>query len=359
MQRKTKVISFLLALLILFAGGTTAPAASEQTVNAAIGDTAAYVYQAVPNPQVSSVGGEWAVLGLARSGYPVPEKYYRDYCAVVERYVKEHQGVLHDRKYTEYSRVILGLTAAGYDPTNVAGYDLTVPLGDFEKTIRQGINGPIFALLALDSGNYAVPGNPGAAVQATRDMYVAEILRRQLPDGGFSLLGGSEGAAVADQKADPDITAMALQALAKYQDRADVKRVTEEALTCLSTLQNDRGGYASWGADNSESVSQVIVALTELGIPLDDARFVKNGNTLVDNLLSFYIKGQGFSHTAGGGSNQMAAEQAFYALVAARRAQEGKSSLYRMIDPAEAEAPAAGKDAGKGLPGMEPPAAQP
>ncbi len=359
MQRRTKVISFLLALLILFAGGTTALAASEQAVNAAVKDTAAYVYKTVPNPQVSSVGGEWTVLGLARSGYPAPEKYYRDYRTAVERYVKEHQGILHDKKYTEYSRVILGLTAAGCDPTNTAGYDLTVALGDFEKTIWQGINGPVFALLALDSGNYAVPVNSGAAVQATRDMYINEILRRQLPDGGFSLLGGTAGPAAAGQRADPDTTAMALQALAKYQDRADVKKVIGEALVCLSALQNNRGGYTSWGAENSESVSQVIVALTELGIPLDDARFVKNGKSLVDNLLSFYTRGQGFSHTAGGGSNLMATEQALYALAAVQRAQEDKSSLYRMTGTAKTGAPAAEGDTGKGLSGMELPPATP
>jgi uncharacterized protein YfaS (alpha-2-macroglobulin family) len=77
-------------------------------------------------------------------------------------------------------------------------------------------------------------------------MYVDEILKRQLLDGGFSLFGGSEDATDADYQADPDITAMALQALAKYQDRADVKKVTEEALACLSKLQNSQGGYASW-----------------------------------------------------------------------------------------------------------------
>ena len=69
------------------------------------------------------------------------------------------------------------------------------------------------------------------------------------------------------------ITAMALQALAKYQDRDDVAEVIEEALNCLSEIQGPEGGYSSWGSTNSESVCQVIVALTELGIPLDDSRF--------------------------------------------------------------------------------------
>lgn len=351
MKIRIKSVAFLLALMLLFTGQMTTLASADQ-ISAAIEDTAAYIHQTVRSPQVDSVGGEWAVLGLARSGYDVPDSYYEGYYRTVEAYVKETDGVLHDKKYTEYSRVILGLTAAGYDPTDVAGYDLTMALGDFEKTIWQGINGPIFALIALDSGNYVIPNNPAAAVQATRAMYVDEILSRQLPDGGFSLLGGSKDATDADYQADPDITAMALQALAKYRDRADVKKVTEEALACLSKLQNNQGGYASWNEDNVESVVQVIVALTELGIPLDDARFVKNGKTLSDNLLTFYVKGQGFRHTSGGGgSSQMATEQAFYALVAAQRAQEGKSSLYRMTDAVQAAVPAAEGDSSQGWPG--------
>lgn len=346
-------LSLLVALMILFGGGQAAHAAANQTVKAAIEDTAQYIYNTVKTPQVGSIGGEWAILGLARSEYKVPEKYYRDYYANVEAYVKERKGVLHDKKYTEYSRLTVALTSIGKDPRDVAGYNLLTPLGDFDKTIWQGINGPVWALIALDSGSYPMPQNPVAATQATRAMYVDEILSRQLSDGGFSLFGGIAGASAADEKSDPDITGMALQALAKYQDRDDVKKVTGEALECLSRLQNANGGFASWGAGNSESCVQVIVALTELGVPLDDPRFVKNGNTLLDNLLTFYLPGEGFLHTADrSGSNQMATEQGFYGLVAAQRAQEGKSSLYRMADDANAAAPAVETDTGEaGLPG--------
>ena len=45
-------------------------------------------------------------------------------------------------KHTEYSRVILALTAIGRDPSKVAGYNLLMPLGDIEKTIWQDQNGP-------------------------------------------------------------------------------------------------------------------------------------------------------------------------------------------------------------------------
>ena len=308
-------------------------AVTNSEVAAAVQDTAKYVYTMVQDPQVGSIGGEWAVLGLARSGYEVPDSYYQDYYATVEEYVEACDGVLHDKKYTEYSRVIVALSAIGKDARDVAGYDLTKPLGDYEKTIWQGLNGPIWALIALDSAGYPMPENPEAETQATRQMYIDRILECQLPDGGWSLFGGTEAATSGDGTADPDITGMALQALAKYQDQPAVAQVTQEALACMSEQQSGDGGFSSWGTANVESCVQMIVALCELGIDLDDPRFVKNGNTMLDNLMTFYQQGEGFLHTqSGSGSNQMATEQGFYGLVAVQRAAEGNSSLYRMSD---------------------------
>lgn len=306
---------------------------NDVTLETAIKDTASYMYKTVSNPQVGSIGGEWAILGLARSGYDVPNEYYEKYYATVEEYVKSLKGNLHDKKYTEYSRIIVALSSIGKDARDVGGYNLTTALGDYDKTIWQGLNGPIWALIALDSGNYPIPQNSDAKTQATREMYIQKILDCQLPDGGWSLFGGTSVASSGDSVSDPDITGMALQALAKYQDKPEVEKAIEEALLCMSKKQNNKGGFSSWGTPNSESCVQMIVALCELGIPLDDERFVKDGNSILDNLMSFYLKGKGFLHTANGsGSNQMASEQGFYALIAAQRARLGKNSLYNMSD---------------------------
>lgn len=329
-----KSLALILTLCMLFSLSAGALAAvSEKSLDAAIADTAAFMYKTVIDPQVGSIGGEWAVLGLARSGYNVPEKYYQDYYSTVEKYVKACNGKLHDKKYTEHSRLIVALSSIGKDARNVAGYDLTKALGDYDKTIWQGLNGPIWALIALDSRNYPMPQNPEAKTQATRQMYIDRILKCQLSDGGWSLFGGTSAASSGNGVSDPDITGMALQALAKYQDQPAVAKATQEALACMSKQQKENGGFASWGSGNSESCVQIIVGLCELGISLDDPRFVKNGHTLLDNLMTFYKKGEGFLHVMdGSGSNQMASEQGFYGLIAAQRALQGKNSLYRMSD---------------------------
>lgn len=287
--------------------------------------TAGYLQAQIAEPGTGSVGGDWLIFGLARSGVKVPQKYFDAYYENVEAAVREKNGVLSDRKYTEYSRTVLALTAIGKNPAGVAGFDLLKPLADFEQVTRQGINGTIFALLALDSGNYEIPENPDAAVQATRQMYVDELLARALPDGGWTLTGGEP---------DVDITAMTLQALAKYRDQADVTAAVERGLAVLSSLQEPDGGYVSWGSSNSESVAQVIVALTELGVPLDDERFTKNGITVEDALLRFAQENGAFVHVrdGSGGDDGMATEQAFYALAAIHRAETGETTLYDMTD---------------------------
>ncbi|MBD5153403.1 MAG: hypothetical protein HDT16_13415 [Oscillibacter sp.] len=345
---KQRGAAFLLAVTLLLSMQTPAFAAiSQSELETAVEQSAAYMLNAVKNPQVGSIGGEWAVIGLARSGYDVPQAYYDSYLNTVTKYVQNKRGVLDERKYTEYSRVILALTAIGADPTNVGGYNLIAPLADFEQTIWQGVNGPVWALIALDSGNYVLSGS------TTRQMYVDEILDRQLDNGGWSLTAkGGDG------DADADITAMALQALAKYQDQRKVKNAVEDGVLCLSKMQDREGGYSSWGVGNCESCAQVIVALCELGIDLEDSRFVKNGNTLLDNLLSFRQRDGSFLHTADrSGDTQMASEQGFYAITAALRSIRGEASLYRMTDTIPATLPDSihvNPSSGNGLAGKDP-----
>lgn len=285
--------------------------------------TARYLQAQIPEPTCAAVGGDWLVFGLARSGLKAPQKYFDTYYKNVEDYIVSVDGVLSRKKNTEYSRVILALTAIGKNPADAAGFNLLLPLGDFDETVRQGVNGAIFALLALDSGGYEIPEAPEAETQATRELYVGELLRREIPDGGWALTGGTP---------DADMTAMALQALAKYRDRQDVEDAVQRGLAALSALQEPNGAYLSWDEGNSESVCQVIVALTELGISLDDERFVKNGQTLPQVLERFACEDGSYRHSLNGNSDEMATEQAFYALAAIHRAETGKTTLYDMTD---------------------------
>lgn len=269
-------------------------------------------------PTVNSTGGEWMVIGLARSGRTVPAGYYDN---VVE-YVKAKADAnerLHPTKVTDNARVILALTAIGKDVTNVGGHNLLKGLDSMDYVQAQDINGPIFTLIALDSHNYPTMGD------VTREKLIQVILDAQLNDGGWNLSA---------ENADPDMTAMAIQALAPYyKTNETVKAAVDKALEALSALQRSDGGFDSWDTVNSESCAQVIVALTALGIdPTADSRFVKNGHTVLDALAGFYVTGGGFRHTAGGERNDMATEQGYYALAAYYRFANTQIRLYDMSD---------------------------
>jgi len=344
-----KIISALLTGCMLLYASPAALAAegvqSASSIQNAVTETGAYLLKTVPDPQLGTVGGEWAVIGLARLDYDVPQSWYDTYYQNLVSYVQEQSGILSSRKYTEYSRVILALTAIGKDPRDVGGYDLTEKLGDYENVIRQGINGAVFALLALDSGDYSIPSCEGAAVQTTRELLLDKIISQQLPDGGFSLGG---------ETADPDVTAMALQALVPYKDQDGVKTIVEKAINALSAMQEVDGGYVSFETTSLESAVQVVAALSALGInPATDSRFLKNGCSVLDNLMTYYVSGGGFKHSAqDDGPNAMATEQGFYGLVAYQRFLEGKNSLYDMGDAA---ALALGQTSGEeGLAGKNP-----
>ena len=102
---------------------------------------------AASTPTIGSTGGEWEILGLARSGQAVDSSVYSRYKSGIVNTVKSKKGILHEKKYTEYSRVILALTAIGEDVTDVGGYNLLQPLSDFKQTVWQGVNGAIWALI--------------------------------------------------------------------------------------------------------------------------------------------------------------------------------------------------------------------
>ncbi len=294
----------------------------QETINQA----AEYLLSAVPNPQVGTVGGEWAVIGLARSGVSVPDGYFDVYYDNLVSTLKESDGVLDRAKYTEYSRAVLALAAIGKSPVNVGGYNLLEKLTDFDAVCRQGVNGPIYALLALDAKNYPIPES-SAANPTSREKMISYILEKQLPDGGFDL---------ADTSADPDLTAMAIQALSRYQKDEAVGQAIDRAVECLASLRTESGGYASWGTENVESAGQVLTALCALGIDAQqDDRFCgTDGTSILSYLMQNRTSDGAFLHTVGLGADQMATEQVFYSLVAYDRMKKGKSFLYDMTDVA-------------------------
>lgn len=296
-------------------------------------DTKKYIQNKVPMPVVASDRGEWAVLGLARAGVALSDEYIQAYYGKVVAYVQKNMGAdgvlldpeSHNPTVTDNERIILALTAIGKDPANVGGKNLLAALQDrnimqVTNTSDTDINGLVFGLLALNSGNY------------TQDSYwlVQAILTQQNADGSWS--------SSADTKpvGDVDMTAMALQALAPYYTEGDdttVNAAVDKALQWLSAK------YKGKGYTSAESCAQVVVALSALQLNANsDSSFVKTVDgaptSVLGDLLRYYLgEGQGFKHAASGKTaDQKATEQALYAMAAYERYCQRTNALYDMTD---------------------------
>ena len=321
-------------------GGTTGETTTSVStiVDAMLSSTLAQEKAALTSPDF---GSEWGILGLARSGYlEKGSKYFNDYYTRVAAYASKATknaqelgapaGALHLVKCTENSRLIIALSALGRDARSVGECDLTAPYEKFSWIEGQGLNSVVFALIALDTVGYETKDT------TIRQQCISYILGRQLSDGGWNY---QEDAAASD----PDMTAMSLQALANYRKQEKVQAAVSAAVGRLSAMQNSDGSYTSYEAVNSESISQVIVACAALGIdPHTDSRFVKNGKSAVDALLTFYnTEKRAFHHTMKDKDGNptdvdgMATEQAAYAMTAYQRLMNGKTSLYDMRDVAK------------------------
>lgn len=391
-----------------------------------------YILETVTEPKIGSTFGEWSVMDILRGMYTgydylnyIPDTYLDDYYQRVLKETLECNGIYHSVKYTEYDRIALPLTAMGKGIADVAGYDFqTIYSVKNSQLYRQGINGPIWVLIALNTAGYhfytreelqagldGEDSDMAAGLEAfgitaleeesqtvntkgaispkgvsTEGKQIDYIISREITQsdgtvGGWALSGTSP---------DPDITGMALQALAPYyldEERfesaygpEDTRNYSyeefcirvERAILALSEIQLATGGYGSWGTVNSESIAQVITALTALGIdPLSDSvelpylkttcSFIKEGgdmdgvqtNNMIDAILAFWADGSGSSPESGGfrhvtagydggggsgtGVNAMATDQAVYGLIAYDRFLKGQTSLYDMTDMCNGE----------------------
>lgn len=352
-----------------------------------INSAAKYTLETVPS---ASFGSEWNVMNLLRGLYTradyinyIPENYFENYINSVEKTVQAKEGKMDRSRLTEWSRPILSLTALGYDVTNIAGYNfieahsvsptnaLRYDSENGEIKYTQGINAATWALIAINSGEYELPddnGDPSVNTEGKMLDFIinAEITQDDGTVGGWALFGN---------RPDTDIGGMVLQALAPYYvnkekyEQSGAKtsfgefaRAVERGVYTLSKLQLENGGYSAMGfpgaTANSQSIVQVLVALTALGIdPLAEnielkhisknVNFITDGatvdgvetNNMIDALLTFWANGSGSAPEIGGfknvldyGVNGMATEQSLYGLIAYDRFLKGENSLYDMTD---------------------------
>ena len=327
-----KIVAILLTMLIVLSACSGKPASTGDevfdTANSAV-NAQLKLFEAkgklLSNSDSFPAGTsvcDWTAMAFSIMGV---DEDYDAYLSSLESYVTKRyasEGGLHRSKATEWHRIALTVMALGGNPesfgTDANGNsvnliaDGTYNFGG-EDIGAQGNNAYIYALITLDAGNFTVPNS----ARYSREYLINALLKNQEEDGGFGIMKG---------KSDVDITAMAIQALAPYSGQSEVYTAIDKALSMLSAAQNDDGSFTNWDNVSSESCSQVIIALCSLGLdPKTDERFVKNGNSVFDALMSFRLSDGSFSHNLDSKeSDAIATEQAILALCSMIKARDGK-----------------------------------
>ncbi len=262
-------------------------------------DLQAWVDEVLPG--MIGMGGEWYALALRQRGEQVDLSVYS---TALQRYLRERESVDGAVTRQRYALALLATGGGDYYLSRVAA----------DTVGQMGHMSYVYGLHLVQNG---------LDVHTPAADMLAFILSQQAEDGGWSLQGK-------DAASDVDVTAMTLQALAVYREDADVAAAAERAFAYLSAVQTENGDYYSYGVTCPESGAQVVIALCAWEISVDDGRFVKNGNTLLDGMLQYQLENGCFSHTAGGAENVTATVQSLLAMVAIERTADGRGSLYAL-----------------------------
>lgn len=212
---------------------------------------------------------------------------------------------------SQYAGNIMGLIASRQNPRNYKGIDYVTPLVNSQNQEGKFIIGQwddypttiAFSMIALDMAEESY--NKEKAVEGL-------LAYQDSNDGGF---GGV------------DETAMSIMALGFHRDISGVEMDIERGLQYLKINQKGSGGFESWGEENPYSISAVIQSLIALGEDPLSEDWIKDGNTMLDALLSFKVDDHFENPSEWGTEIDMATEQAFTALADLYR---GKSMFHEL-----------------------------
>ncbi len=258
----------------------------------------------------------WSAMSLNKLGEKVDPSFLKESIEDIKV-----SGV-KDLSNTDMEKLIIGLTASGYTPYNVEGYNLVSEL--FNRDINTFlINDAVFGIFAY---NYA---NIKEDYKVTKDKLMSIILNSKLSyevDGnkmvGWTYYG---------DKIDPDMTGAAINALSEFYDtKPAVKESIDAAVNTMSILQNESGYSVSQYGLASETTAFVILGLTSVGVDPEGEKFTKAKGDLVSALLSFKAREGGFKHLIQDSqSNYTSTEQGLRALIALKEYKDtGKYDFY-------------------------------
>ena len=310
-----KPIAFLCSLVV-FAGTAVAnigsvPVLAQYTqsdLESAILSAASWTRN--NNDPIANIGtdaSDIAVTAFDRAGIDYDYGAYLDGLdAVAEKYTNADP-------ITSMQLSLMAVSALGGDVKYFGGRDLA---GD--STYYRWLNSVeeySGALMALDAGDIDIPADTGL----DRAEYIKNILSYQRNDGSF---GNVRQTALAVTALSDDYNST--EYAVTYADGRGGTLITcrqaiDDAMGWLSTQQGKDGDFYSL-----TDTAAVSLAMDSLGVGQNDERFVKDGKTVMDGLLTYQAANGGFSDDYNN-TDALATAYALSAMVSNARALQNKA----------------------------------
>lgn len=236
---------------------------------------------------------DWYVVALSLAGKDInADSYKKDGKGYID-FKKENISSIATTSsaITIYSKNIMGLMAAGYDPSYFEGHDL---LQEISRRVEKGddtVIGEAWGMIALSAA-----GADFNKIDAIRN-----IETKQNKDGGYGWIAGATS--------DVDTTAMVTYALnmcGRDKNTTSIKKSLGFIKKSLKDMEKVKS------KENVESLDQVLMAVIACGEKLDSYKL--NGNNLVNEIIGFRASDGGFKHVVNGTSNEISTYQTIIAL---------------------------------------------
>ena len=247
---------------------------------------------------------EWTIMDMGAYEAYAPETENKLTDSAKQTFINSAIKTVRDTTSdTAVDKAVLGLVAIGKNPELLYPVNSNTPVSAIEKLnilshSKSAWSAP-YTLAVYNQGDHAT------------DQYETDIidvlLANQEEDGSWNEWGTI------------DTTANVIAGLSFYKDRQDISTAIENAVNYLSKQQTEFGTFSDgYSGPNSNSTAMVIIGLAAAGVDLlNDTRFIKGENSIIDGLLSFMVaEGNGFGHTNNETINNGATEQSFRALIA-------------------------------------------
>lgn len=304
------------------------------------GDVPEFYWGGATNPEqtgtVGMVSYSWEVFSSARSGYTgVRAGFYDDWFKGLQKGLQEMKDAgitAKDIKMTEWEKLVLAVTAIGYDPRDIKAYDLIEIISNKDniKTAAQSLARE-YAILALSSYNYIdyVPKDENHIDRAYLDelihMYAEDKIKQKHEDGARNRID--------------DLLLMAIQPMVVYYDPSakegdkyyDVKQAMEKLFDEISEAQTNGGFFlGKYGEGNNPwTNAQVYMTLGMAKANIFDQKYIKSGKTVLDGALELFDVRQGTTKVDKDFYEPMQIGRGLNSLV---RAYEGGNSIFDCTD---------------------------